>query len=289
MRILLAYDLSPEAERALAAVASQPWSAGTVVRLVTSPLRLGARPSSFDRPTRHISHARHVRTAIEAAHESASALLHDRGFMVETAILSGAPAKAVVEHARDVAADLVVVGAASRGALSAAVLGSVSAEIARRSRCSVLVVRVEALDRVLLATDGSPSAETAARATMAWPLFAESSIRIVAVAPPPSRYTEIAVPREPAAHLVDQVAAITTLAGAHANALAKDLSEVGRLAETDVRTGEPASEIVAAALEWPADLVVVGSRGTSIMRRLLLGSVARAVFFGVNCSVLVVR
>jgi universal stress protein A len=53
--------------------------------------------------------------------------------------------------------------------------------------------------------------------------------------------------------------------------------------------GEPTLEIVKAAKEWPADLIVIGSHGRSGFSRILLGSVAEAVIREAPCPVLVVR
>jgi nucleotide-binding universal stress UspA family protein len=56
-----------------------------------------------------------------------------------------------------------------------------------------------------------------------------------------------------------------------------------------VHVGKPAAEIVKAAKNWPADLIVVGSHGRGGVQRLLLGSVAEAVMRHAACPVLVVR
>lgn len=56
-----------------------------------------------------------------------------------------------------------------------------------------------------------------------------------------------------------------------------------------VAAGSPADEIVKAAREWPADLIVIGSHGRSGLQRALLGSVAEAVTRHAPCPVLVVR
>jgi nucleotide-binding universal stress UspA family protein len=53
--------------------------------------------------------------------------------------------------------------------------------------------------------------------------------------------------------------------------------------------GKPASEIVKSAKEWPADVIVIGSHGRSVLERVLLGSVAEAVLRHAPCSVLVIR
>jgi nucleotide-binding universal stress UspA family protein len=53
--------------------------------------------------------------------------------------------------------------------------------------------------------------------------------------------------------------------------------------------GDPRSVIVDQAEEWSADLIVIGSRGLTSLKRLLLGSVAQSVINHAPCSVAVVR
>ncbi len=53
--------------------------------------------------------------------------------------------------------------------------------------------------------------------------------------------------------------------------------------------GRPAHEIVNAAKDWAADLVVVGSHGHRGTQRVVLGSVAEGVMRRAVCPVLVVR
>lgn len=56
-----------------------------------------------------------------------------------------------------------------------------------------------------------------------------------------------------------------------------------------VQIGTPVAEIVSAAKDWPADLIVIGSHGRGGIRRALLGSVAEGVLRHASCPVLVVR
>ena len=56
-----------------------------------------------------------------------------------------------------------------------------------------------------------------------------------------------------------------------------------------MQVGEPAAAIVKAAKEWPADVIVIGTRAQGGVRRALLGSVADAVLRHAPCPVMVIR
>ena len=58
---------------------------------------------------------------------------------------------------------------------------------------------------------------------------------------------------------------------------ARRLAEAGHPADIVTPAGEPANEIVRMAEQRGADLIVLGTRGNTGLRRLLLGSVARNV------------
>lgn len=60
-------------------------------------------------------------------------------------------------------------------------------------------------------------------------------------------------------------------------------------ARPEERTGDPAEQIVLAAIEREADLIVVGSHGRAGLARLVIGSVARSVLVHAPCSVLIAR
>jgi nucleotide-binding universal stress UspA family protein len=56
-----------------------------------------------------------------------------------------------------------------------------------------------------------------------------------------------------------------------------------------IEVGTPSEEIVKAAKEWSADLLVIGSHGRGGMQRALLGSVAETVMRHAPCPLVVVR
>jgi nucleotide-binding universal stress UspA family protein len=61
--------------------------------------------------------------------------------------------------------------------------------------------------------------------------------------------------------------------------------------ETDIElvTGDPAEEIIRLANIYKADLIVIGCRGLTGMKRIVQGSVSSQVMEEANCSVLVVK
>jgi nucleotide-binding universal stress UspA family protein len=56
-----------------------------------------------------------------------------------------------------------------------------------------------------------------------------------------------------------------------------------------LREGKPADQILAAAREWEADAIVIGTHGRSGVSRLMLGSTAESVVRHAPCPVLVVK
>jgi nucleotide-binding universal stress UspA family protein len=105
-------------------------------------------------------------------------------------------------------------------------------------------------------------------------------------------------------HVVDpSVVAYAPEGGIPANELIKEAQQDGRRLVAAfsqraamqasplefIHVGKSGTEIVKAAKDWPADLIVIGSHGRGGVERLLLGSVAEAVMRHAACPVLVVR
>jgi nucleotide-binding universal stress UspA family protein len=58
---------------------------------------------------------------------------------------------------------------------------------------------------------------------------------------------------------------------------------------SEVRQGDPTDAIIAAVVDYGADLVVMSTHGRSGLSHLLMGSIAEHVIRSVHCPVLVVR
>jgi nucleotide-binding universal stress UspA family protein len=70
---------------------------------------------------------------------------------------------------------------------------------------------------------------------------------------------------------------------------ASGLAAAGREVGTAVLAGNPAEELSRLAAEREADLVIAGARGVSLIRNLLVGSVADRLLEQAPASVLLVR
>jgi nucleotide-binding universal stress UspA family protein len=207
---------------------------------------------------------------------------------VETQVVLGRAATAILDRASALDADLIVLGNRGRGAFESAVLGSVSAEVVDHSSRPVLVARRDRVDHIILADDGSPGAAVATDAVRRWSVFHPVHIRVLSVAdidPQGNAWLQGAArggalgPSMAKVHQEHEALAARTAAG---------LRAAGLKAESAVEDGGPAHRLVEAAASWGADLIVLGSHGQTGLKRLLFGSVARAVLYHAACSVLIV-
>jgi nucleotide-binding universal stress UspA family protein len=83
----------------------------------------------------------HVTESDTGLLDDARARAEEAGVTAYTRLLRGEPADEIVAYADAVDADLIVVGSRGHGAVTSALLGSVSREILREARRPVLVVR----------------------------------------------------------------------------------------------------------------------------------------------------
>lgn len=294
MRAVLGIDGSQGAAIAADLVAAMPWPEGSIVRVIRV---VPGRDDLFDSPLpTSASSARRIESALVGDArldvEIVAARLQQLGLRAEPVILRGRPAEQIVADAETWRPDLIVLGTRRHAALDRFLLGSVSTEVVDHAPVPVLVARKPRMDNVLVATDGSTAADEAITAVRRWPTFSKSAIRVISVAHSSVAWWPVLTPStgsQVAEGLAQAEAAAVArhrevASGAHAQ-----LWGTGASVDEEVRIGHPATEVVAAAREWPADLIVLGSHGRSAIGRLLLGSVARAVLHHADCSVLIVR
>ena len=138
---------------------------------------------------------------------------------------------------------------------------------------------------IMLATDGSPTAEKATGTAIELAKALDAELVVVTVWEIP--YTTVGLAPAPVAGDLaklseDDARTIATNAAARAE-------EAGVESRTVVLRGITVQEICAAVEKFEPRLVVVGSHGWGVVRRTLFGSVSTGVLHHAKCPVLVVR
>jgi nucleotide-binding universal stress UspA family protein len=206
-------------------------------------------------------------------------VIEEAGMDVETHVVRGTPHRRINGIAETVDADMTVVGSRGRSPLENRVIGSTARNLSRTTVAPLLVNRVERATeepevvrkhlfrRVLYATDFSENAE---RAFDAFSYLRHATREATLV--------HVRTPKDPGAENPEE----------RLGELAAELEEWGTETATEVRSGDPSEEILKAEQEHDPTLVLLGSRGHSRLRRLLLGSVSEDVVTRSERNVLLV-
>jgi nucleotide-binding universal stress UspA family protein len=239
MKILLATDGSPSAEGAVQFLANLPLPAGTQVQVVcvvdafVEALLDQARPGA----------SKHVQRALGFA----EAALRRDGVEVSTEVRSGDADHQLLLAARELGADLVVLGSRGLSGWESFLLGSVARNVATHARCTVLVARPPQgpVRQVVVGTDGSVHARHAIDFVGKLPLAADAAVTLAYVVRPlnPMLRTGGADPAdtEEAEELLEreQEAASDHLEGSR-----RRLEAAGKRAILEVRKGDPAKQLL---------------------------------------------
>lgn len=291
-RIVVASDLSAHADYALARavrLAREHAVALTVLNVVDHVVGADAPPESL------------VKLLVGASGEVVPALKQraEQALRAKLDALPAPPAPAevavrvgpafleIIRQAREGAADLIVLGAYGGHFIRKWVLGTTAERVVRKGDRPVLVVKKAPRGpyrHLLAAMDFSDTAKAALR-------FA---VRVV----PKARVTLLNVYdlSQMAAPAIDRMSdeEFLRLQGgfeaeqrARLAALAAELGLDPEKVSSVVRYGYPGAVINAAIEDARADLVVIGTRGLTGLRHLLLGSVAEHVLRESPCDVLV--
>ncbi len=292
MKVLLALDGSPPSLVARDLVGTLSWPEGTVIHLMAAhqvPIDWTGGVGSTMVWVGNVEDAIHDQ--LDEDLRASAAPLREKGLAVEHHVARGRAADAIIDAAVTLGVDLIVTGSRGRGPLRSMLLGSVAVEVAAHAPCPVLVARSAEISRLLVATDGSSNAGLIPEWLGRWGIFRGVQADVVAVAVPDEPGFELMVRLytlgdERLSNLRQE---LQLRASNDADALAARLTDAGVPSTPHVRSGDPAAEILGAAQDAHADLVVVGSRGLTGLESLLLGSVARNVLSHAHCSVLIVR
>jgi len=292
-RILCPVDFSESSRRALErAAVLAGWYEAELVALHVAPL-----PPALLSLAPGVSHATLEPFDVEAMAgelQSFTAQVAARRPGLQLIVRSGAAAPVILDLAREIGADLLVLGTHGRSGVRKLVLGSVAERVVDKAPCPVLTVA--------LAAEGSPDTPVF-RHVLCGVDFSEASRRAVELA---ISLAEEAGGRLTLMHSVEWVTddrhptppATFGVKLYHQSLLTEARARLSELVPAEARDwcrvdfraacGEPAAEILRAAEAEGADLIVIGADRPGPIDRMLFGSVAPLVIRQAACPVLTV-
>lgn len=286
-RIVAATDFSPEADLALShavAIARRHGAAVTIVyaeadRSSDEHHAVGAELDALAAQAEA-----EARDELEARVASAAAV----GIDTDGVVRAGAADEVIAEVARDLGAELTVIGTHGRTGVKRFFLGSVAERLVKRTPDAALVVRGVAPEggytRVLVATDFSDAAKAALLGAFELAAPAAHIDVVHAWQYPLGTWGRIAAKSAAFQTIRD---AIVAQAEVGAAALVELAAAHGRTIHVELRQGAPAATIADAADHGHHDLIAVGTHGRRGALRFLLGSVAEVIVRHAHASVLV--
>lgn len=205
----------------------------------------------------------------------AEALFKEEGIEVDARFIEHEdPAETILRLAKDEKHDLVVIG--NRGETEAEVfsLGSVAEKVVRHVECPVLVVKGKTkISKVLVGIDGSENAEKALEHAVELAKKHKAKITLLNV----EGSTLFDLNPKVAKEIGESI-----LSGAASKVKGVEFN-------TQLEFGNPAETIIEVTEKGNYDIIVVGSRGLSKVKRFFLGSVSDDVSHHARGSVLIVR
>ena len=188
------------------------------------------------------------------------------------------PAEYLLELVKDEKYDLVVIGNRADTQSERYSLGSVTEKVARHAECSVLIVKKRPkVKKLLTAVDGSKYADKAVEFAALLAKVYSANLALVHVEE--DKLIRIGGPQ------------VVDCLGTVGECILKDAaSKVQGVAfDKMLEYGSPADVIIKVAKKADVDIIVIGSRGLSSVRRYLLGSVSDDISMHARNSVLIVR
>lgn len=233
----------------------------------------------------------------EDTRESINAILHDdelfgrkmldaarrelknQGVECQTILVEGQPKQEIPVLAQRYDVDLIVMGSHERSGLDRVTLGSVSNAVKDRTDVSVLIARSgPIMEHVLLAVDGSSVSRRAAAVLVGLIEGTNAKAHVLHVHPWP--FAGLSTKQN---KTLEKTA--DRLKGLEGTRF--EDPEAGM--DYSILYGKPAQRIVDESVEKNAGLVVMGARGLSAFKGLMLGSVSNQVVHDAQTSVLIVR
>jgi nucleotide-binding universal stress UspA family protein len=240
-------------------------------------------------PTWPLSQLPNRELATEPLNELARELERKGLTIAESAIGVGPAADTIVRRAREIDADLIVVGAGDHRPEHYYHVGPTAAAVMQHATQAVLAVRpgepALRFGRILCPVDHSLVSKRGLENAIQLAHAFRSELCILSVVPP----VPWAVPASEMGPVEGSTVQHEFAWRAEFERFLKDVDFHNLRWTEEVRKGRAAQEIIAAAEEHKSDVIVMGSTGRTGLARVLMGSVTRRVLQQLPCSLLTVK
>jgi nucleotide-binding universal stress UspA family protein len=212
------------------------------------------------------------------------AILHEAGLAYEALREVGDQVDTIQVVAARRHVDLIVLGSRGLSQWRELLLGSVSDGVLMSAPCPVLIVRGKhfGFHKILLATDGSEGALKATNAAVRLTKEFATELKVLNVYEPLRSHVHIP-PDE-----LDSDSYLWRVRAAVIAGVKEAAEKAGISYAFEQIVGKASEVIVRYARENKTDLIVMGGRGASMIRSLLIGSESRQVAHHAPCPVLFV-
>lgn len=193
----------------------------------------------------------------------------------------GNVAETILQTATEEQCDLIVLGSRGLTGFKRLMIGSISNAVAAKAPCPVLVIKQPPPEtllwrRVLVATGGSPWSDAAVDHALELARMQQLDVCLLYVEQRRSRRTD------GLSSLISDGKSILALAETRA-------VEAGVSYEATLAHGDVTTTILHTATEQQCDVIILGSRGLTGFKRLMLGSISNAVAATAPMPVLIVK
>ncbi len=207
---------------------------------------------------------------------------------IQTQIVEGDVAGAIVDTALSEQADLIVMSTHGYSGLTRWVLGSVTEKVLRSAPCPVLAVRAARHpQKVLITLDGSPLSDRAIEPGIAVAQSLNATVTLLRAVPRVAINEKIdeherGLSRRMQEDLIEE-------AQDYLHTRSASYASTGVAIKSEVRIGLPAETILEYIETYGTDLIGMATHGRTGLKRWVYGSVTAKVLRSVNCSLLVIR
>ena len=303
MKILLATDGSDSAKSAVDMLINFPFpreSSATVLTVIDDKLFTLYKPSDLDEDQDRLLQETEqtIKEESEQLLEQEAARLREAGWSGSTELRRGNPAEEIIQAAEEMKPDLIVLGSHGITGVKHFLLGSVSDRVLEHACCSVLIVKpspkmaspAATADaslpwRMLIAYDDSEPAKKAINLCASLPLDDNAEVKVVSVMPLIHMYRQDIRQHLNTIWLQQKHTREENLK----NAVSAIQWSTPHVSSELLESANVSQAILDDAEQNGIDLIVLGYKGRTAIKRFLIGSITSHTADHAPCSILAVR